>query len=405
MRLSRRFARRAEVITASETLAISALAERLKREGRDIIALSAGEPDFDTPAHIKEAAIRAVREGYTKYTPATGSVELREAIARKLNRENGLEYSPANIVVTCGGKHAILNAVLALCEEGDKVLTPSPCWVTYPEQVKLAGARPVLLTTTEEQGFKITPRQLKAALSPKTKVLILNSPCNPTGAVYTKEELAALAEVIESSGLYVISDEIYEKIVYDGHGYASLAQFNSIRDRVVVVNGVSKAYAMTGWRIGYLAAAGDIVERVSRIQSHSTSNATSISQKAAVAALDGPPESIETMVRAFDERRKYVYERVRQIPGMKCMLPQGAFYLFPKVSALYGLRGTQGAIRDSNSLCQFLLETEGLALVPGVAFGSDDHLRISYAASMETFVKGMDRLERAVLRLYRRGTG
>lgn len=378
-------AQRATTLTPSLTLAIDAKAKKLKAEGIDVCGFGAGEPDFDTPQHIKDAAVQALAEGFTKYTPSSGIPELRAAIAEKLKKENGLDYKPSQVIVNCGAKHSCFNVILATCQAGDEVIIPAPYWLSYPEMVKLADASPVIVETSEENGFKITPDQFRDAMTPATKLIILNSPGNPTGSVYTREELQALAEVALEEDILMLSDEIYEKIVYDGTEFVSLASLGSeIYDLTITVNGFSKAYAMTGWRLGYIAAPEHIAAAIDSIQSHSTSNATSFAQKGALAGLKGDQSFIGEMVKAFSERRAYIYERLTKIPGMTCVKPMGAFYVLPNISA-FGL--------SSTAFCSKLLDEQKVAAVPGVAFGSDAHMRLSYACSMENIQKGLDRIE------------
>lgn len=375
--------KRTASVQPSVTLAISAKAKQMKAEGKNVISLSAGEPDFDTPEHIKEAAVRALRDGFTKYTPATGTPELKEAICEKFLRDNGLEYKPSQVIVNCGAKHSIYLAVQALVDEGDEVVVPVPYWVSYPEQVKLAGGRPAFARPDGE--LKLTPDSLKEALSPRTKAVILNSPCNPSGVVYTEEELEALGEVLADAGVWVISDEIYEKLVYDGQEHLSIASVvPELKERTIVVNGVSKAYAMTGWRIGYAAGPEEVISAMGKVQSQETSNPNSIAQAAALAALTGPQECVYEMVREFDRRRLYVVERLRAMPGVSCPVPQGAFYVFPDVSELG---------KDSVKLCNWILEELEVACVPGAGFGMEGRIRISYAAGTEELKEAMDRLE------------
>jgi aspartate aminotransferase len=374
--------KRVLAISESETLAINARSAELKAQGIDVVNFAAGEPDFDTPDHIKAAAKKAIDEGFTKYTPASGTPDLKKAICEKLKRDQGLDYYPENIIVSCGAKHSLFNAFLALCDKDDEVIIPVPYWVTYPELVKLASATPVYLRTREEEGFKINPQDLKKIVSRKTKVIIMNSPSNPTGTAYDMNELEEIAKIAFSDGIYVISDEIYEKVLYNGMTHASLATLD--KERTLIVNGVSKSYSMTGWRIGYLAGPAPIVSAMNRLQSQSTSNPTSISQKAAVAALKGGDECIKKMTKAFQERRDYIVDRLNAIPKVHVRKPEGAFYVFPNI-AKFGI--------DSTRLAQRLLEEAHVALVPGAPFGSDEHLRLSYATSMESIKKGMDRIE------------
>jgi len=381
-----RISNRAASLTASLTLVIDAAAKRMKAEGQDVVGFGAGEPDFDTPQHIKDAAAAALAAGFTKYTPAAGIPELRKAIADKHWRENGLEYRPEQIIVSCGGKHACYNAILATCQEGDEVLIPSPYWLSYPEMVKLAGATPVILPTTDRTEFKVTPDQLRAAITPRTRLFILNSPSNPTGTVYTPEEVRALGDVCVEKGVLILSDEIYEHLLYDGAIHRSVASFSRAHyEHTILVHGFAKAWSMTGWRLGWTAAPEPIARAIDAIQSHSTSNPTSFAQKGGVAALTGPQDHLRTWLAEFDRRRTYAWRRLNQIPGLSCVNARGAFYLFPNISAT-GLKSTE--------FCQRLLEAEKVAAVPGIAFGADDYIRISYATSMENLEKGLDRIER-----------
>ncbi len=380
----------------SQTVALNSTLARLRREGRDVVALGAGEPDFDTPDHIKLAAIEAIKEGFTKYTPAEGILELRQAISQWIAKQYGTQYDPNQIVVTCGAKAAVFQAILAVCDPGDEVILPKPYWVSYPEQIKLADAEIRFVEPPPHAHLKIRAEQLQEAISNRTKMLILNSPSNPSGAVYSREELESLATIIKKSGIYVLADEIYDKIVFDGKPFTSLCQFPEIRDQVILVNGVSKSFAMTGWRIGYLVANRSIAEAVKKYQGHSTSNATSISQKAACAAMKGDEQFIHIMHRAFTERRDYVHRRLCAIPGVKCLLPEGAFYAFPDVSAYFGKQADGFYVHDSTSLCQYLLEKFSVAIVPGIAFGMDSNVRLSFATSMENLQKALDRIEQGL---------
>lgn len=378
-------------LTPSMTLRIDAKAKQLKAEGKDVVGFGAGEPDFDTPEHIKEAAAKALAEGFTKYTPSAGTLELREAIAEKLYRENGLQYNPSQIVVSCGAKHSCYNAILATCQEGDEVLIPSPYWVSYPEMVKLAGAKPVIVPTTASTGYKLLPDQLREHITERTRMLILNSPSNPTGVVYSSEELRALSDVCIEKGILILSDEIYEKLLYGGAKHVSVASFSEDHySHTIVINGFSKAYSMTGWRLGYLAAPEPIAKAVTAIQDHTTSNPTSFAQKGALAALKGPQDHLTIWLKEFDRRRRYALDRLRSMPGVDCVEPFGAFYLFPSIKAL-GL--------SSVDFCARLLDEEMVAAVPGAAFGADEGIRISYATSMSNLEKGLDRIERFVSRL------
>ena len=392
-----KLASRISTIKPSPTLAITAKANALKAEGRDVISFGAGEPDFDTPDHIKMAAVKAIEEGFTKYTPVDGIVELKDAIISKLGRDNQLTYDRSQIVVSCGAKHTLYNLTQVLFEDGDEVIIPSPYWVSYLDMVLLSGARPVILNTGEAQGFKILPEQLKAAITRNTKAIIMNSPSNPTGAVYTARELAALAEVVSGKEMLVISDDIYEKIIYDDGPFTNIASLSEeLRNRTVVVNGVSKAYSMTGWRIGYAAGPEEIIKAMTKLQSQNTSNPTSISQRAAVEALNGNQESVTEMVEEFRRRRNVIVEKLNAIPGVTCALPHGAFYVFPDVSSLFG-RSYQGqALSNSSDFTAYLLEAANVAVIPGVDFGHDNHIRLSYATSLKNIEEGLKRINSAV---------
>ena len=380
-------------ISESQTVALNSLMARMKREGRDVVALGAGEPDFDTPQHIKDAAITAIRQGKTKYTPADGIMDLKEAISKWLADDYGAVYKPSEIIVTPGAKYAVFQALLAVCDPDDEVLLPVPYWVSYPEQIKLAGAVLKPLQPEKKAELKITAEQLDRAITDKTKVLILNSPSNPSGAVYSAKELEDLVKVIEKRGIYVISDEIYDKIVYDGVPFASMTKYAAIREQLLLVNGVSKSFAMTGWRIGYLAAPQEIATAVKKYQGHTTSNPTSISQYAALSGINGPKEFINEMMKAFTERRNYVHTRLINMPGVSCMLPQGAFYAFPDFGAYIGTSQNGVEMNSSIDLCGYLLEKFDVAIVPGIAFGMDTHARLSFATSMEVLEKALDRIE------------
>lgn len=389
--------KRAGLISPSLTLAITARAKAMRAEGIDVIGFGAGEPDFDTPSYIKEAAKRALDEGFTKYTPVSGIEELKKAICQKLKRENGLDYRTSEIIVSCGAKHCLYNALQVLCQEGEEVILPVPYWVSYIEQIKLAGARPVLVETGEESGFKISPSELERAITSKTKLFLLNSPNNPTGAVYSKEELEALAEILKKEGIYVISDEIYEKIVYDDVKHTGIASLGpEIKKLTILVNGVSKTYSMTGWRIGYAAGEKRIIRAMVNLQSHSTSNPTSIAQKAALAAICEWEKASEEMLFEFRKRRDYMFNRIEEIPGISCFKPQGAFYLFVNVSAILGKKYNNQIIEDSLTLTELLLSKAKVAVVPGSAFGVDNYLRLSYATSMDNIVEGLKRIEKFI---------
>jgi len=381
-----RISKRAALLTPSLTLAIDAKAKQMKADGVDVIGFGAGEPDFDTPAHIKEAAVQALAAGFTKYTPSSGIPELRQAIADKFRRENGLDYKPSQIIVSCGGKHSCYNVILATCQEGDEVIIPAPYWLSYPEMVKLVGAVPVILETSDASSFKVTPAQLRSAITSKTRLFILNSPSNPTGAVYTPDEIRALGDVCVEKGILIMSDEIYEHLLYDGAMHKSVASFGpAYKEHTIIVHGFAKAWSMTGWRLGFCAAPDPIAKAIDAIQSHSTSNPTSFAQKGGVAAINGSQEHLALWLKEFDRRRRYAYGRLNAIPGVSCYKAQGAFYLFPNISAS-GLTSTV--------FCSKLLEQANVAAVPGIAFGADDYIRLSYATAMANIEKGLDRIER-----------
>ena len=384
----------------SETLAISAKAKALRAQGREVIDFSVGEPDFNTPDNVIKAAEHAMAEGFTKYTQASGLPALRQAIAEKLTRENNLQYEPEQIIVSCGAKHVLYNLAMVLVDPGDEVIIPGPYWVTYPTQVEMAGGVPVIIPTTAEEGFKITGEVLRRYLTPATRGIILNSPCNPTGAVYTPEELQDLAEVLRDSSVYVITDEIYEHMVYDGLRQISIATLSpELKERCIVVNGVSKSFSMTGWRVGYCAGPTDVIAACGHLQSQSTSNPTAFAQVGAIEALTGPQDSVHAMAAAFVERRDFVVDRLNAIDGISCPMPQGAFYTFPKINALFGRRANGRTLSDSAEVVDYLLDAAGVAAVPGDAFGANDHMRLSYAASMEALQSGLDRVEQAVQNL------
>jgi len=386
-------ARRIKLVAPSLTLTIDAKAKQMKSTGINVINFGAGEPDFDTPDYIKEAAIQAIKSGYTKYTPASGSAELKEAVCEKLRKENGLDYAPKEVIINCGAKHSIYNILQVLINPGDEVLIPAPYWVTYPEAVKLAGGKPVILKTGERSGFKLQASTLRRRIKPKTKLLILNSPSNPTGAVYSESELRDIVEVAVSKKLFILSDEIYEYLVYDGIKHISPAQvLPEAKNWTLVVNGVSKSFAMTGWRIGYTAGPAEIISAMSNLQSHSTSNPTSIAMKAAYAALVQPAQAFPTMFKAFNERRNFVVSRLNEIPGVSCIKPEGAFYVFPNVAGLMGKVYRGKLISTAMQLANYLLEEAHVAVVPGEAFGAEEYLRLSYATSMENLREGLERM-------------
>ncbi len=381
-----KISKRAATLAPSLTLAIDSKAKQMKADGLDVVGFGAGEPDFDTPQHIKDAASKALAAGFTKYTPAAGIPELRQAIADKHKRENGLTYKASQIIVSCGGKHSCYNAILSTCEEGDEVLIPSPYWLSYPEMVKLAGARPVILETSDATEFKLTPEALRKAITPKTRLLILNSPSNPTGSVYAPDEIKALGDLCIEHGVLIMSDEIYEHLLYDGAVHQSVASFSPRhQEHTILVHGFAKAWSMTGWRLGWCAAPEPIAKAMDAIQSHSTSNPTSFAQKGAVAALTGPQDHLPVWVAEFNRRRTFAWKRLSATPGISCVNAKGAFYLFPNISGT-GLK--------SSEFCARLLESEKVAAVPGIAFGADDYIRISYATSMPNLEKGLERIER-----------
>ena len=381
-----RISKRAATLSPSLTLAIDSKAKQMKADGLDVVGFGAGEPDFDTPQHIKDACAKALADGFTKYTPAAGIPELRQAIADKFKRENGLTYKPSQIVVSCGGKHSCYNVILATCQEGDEVIIPAPYWLSYPEMVKLAGATPVILPTSDQTEFKVTPAQLRAAITPRTRLFVLNSPSNPTGSVYTPDEIKALGDICVEKDVLIMSDEIYEHLLYDGAVHKSVASFSQAHyDHTIIVHGFAKAWSMTGWRLGFLAAPEPIAKAIDAIQSHSTSNPTSFAQKGAVAALTGSQEHLPKWLAEYAKRRTYAWKKLNSIPGISCVNSKGAFYLFPNISKI-GLSSTE--------FCARLLEQEKVAAVPGIAFGADDYLRISYATSLANIEKGLDRLEK-----------
>lgn len=386
-------------LSPSATLAMSQKSSELKAQGVDVINLSVGEPDFNTPDHIKEAAIRAVEENYSRYSPVPGYPALREAIVKKLKEENGLDYTPAQILCSNGAKQSVCNAIMALVNPGDEVIIPAPYWVSYPQMVKLAEGEPVIIEAGIEQDFKITPEQLEAAITPRTRALILCSPSNPTGSVYSKEELRGLADVLaKHEHVIVLADEIYEHINYIGK-HESIAQFADVKDRVVIINGVSKAYAMTGWRIGFIAAADWIVKGCNKLQGQYTSGPCSVSQKAAEAAYTGSQACVEEMRQAFERRKNLIVKLAREIPGLEVNDPQGAFYLFPKCSSFYGKKDGDRVIANSNDLAMYLLEVGHVATVGGDAFGSPECFRMSYATSDENIIEAMHRIKNTLARL------
>jgi aspartate aminotransferase len=395
-----KLAARAERLKPSATLAITAKAKALKAQGIDVVGFGAGEPDFDTPENVKEEAIRAIKAGFTKYTAVAGIDELKDAIVRRIEEDYGLRYEKSQIIVSCGAKHTLYNLSQAIFEEGDEVIIPSPYWVSYPEQIVIAGGTPVFIETREEDGFKIDPDKLKKLITKKTKALILNYPSNPTGATYNEGDLRALVDVAMKGGLLIISDEIYDKIIYDGLIHTPIATLgDDVKKSTILVNGVSKTYSMTGWRIGFAAGDKRVIDAMGNLQGQSTSNPVSIAQKAAVEAFGGPQDEVERMRREFEKRKNYIVDRLNKIPGLRCFNPQGAFYVFPNVSKLFGKKHAGLEIRNSVDFTQFLLEEAKVAVVPGVEFGADNYVRISYATSMEEIKRGVDRIEKAVEKL------
>jgi aspartate aminotransferase len=391
---------RAKNLKASPTLALAAKTKSMQAQGIHVISFGAGEPDFDTPENIKQAAVRAMEEGFTKYTAVGGIDELKDAVIHKFQRDNGLTYKRSQILVSCGGKHSFYNLSQALFDKGDEVIVPSPYWVSYPPMVALAEATPVILETQEGNGFKIRPEDLKRVLTPRTKALILNSPNNPAGSAYTKRELEQIAGLALSHPFFVISDEIYEKIVYDGFEFVSIASLGEeIKKRTMIVHGVAKTYSMTGWRIGYAAGPEEIIAGMSNIQSQSTSNPNSIAQKATIEALTGPQDEVGKMVSTFAQRRHYIIDRLNRIPGVTCYKPMGAFYAFPNLSSYYGRSYRGKKIANSTDLADYFLEVARVAVVPGVEFGMDGFERLSFATSLENICEGVDRIEKALTQL------
>ena len=390
---------RSRNVTPSSTLAITAKINALIADGVDVVKFGAGEPDFDTPDYIKAAAIAALDAGFTKYTPVPGTPELREAITEKFKRDNGLSYETSQVIVSCGAKHTIYNILQAICDPGDEVIFAAPYWVSYPEQIKLAGAVPRVIETTPAQNFCMAPDQVEAAITSKTKAILVNSPSNPTGTTYDLDTLKAIADLAVKHQVYLISDEIYEALLYDGATHQSPASFNEETKAITfVVNGVSKAYSMTGWRIGYTAGPEDAVSAMSRIQSHSTSNPTSIAQKAAVVALNDSKsqDAVEAMRKAFEERRDVICQRFDEIDGVSYVKPQGAFYIFPDFSQHYGRTIGGQKIEGSMDITDYLLNSAGVGVVPGNGFGADNHLRLSFATSLTEINRGLDRIKKAL---------
>jgi len=392
--------RKAQQIEPSITLAITAKAKKMKADGIDVIGFGAGEPDFNTPEYIQKAAIKAIKEGYTKYTPASGIMELKNAIVEKFRKDNGLEYNTSQIIISTGAKQSLANVFAAALNPGDEVIIPVPYWVSYPELVKLQGGVPIFVETEENNGFKYTIEKLEKAITKNTKMILLNSPNNPTGTVYIKKELEDIANFAKEKDILILSDEIYEKLIYGDTKHVSIASLSGdAYQRTIVINGVSKAYAMTGWRIGYAAANKEIVRLMSNIQSHTTSNPNSIAQYASVAALKGDTSSMDSMVGEFKNRRDYMVNEINRIDGLSCIKPEGAFYVMMNISKTIGKKFNDVKIEDSISFSDQLLEREKVAVIPGIGFGMDNYVRLSYATSAENIEKGLDRIGRFIKEL------
>lgn len=390
----------ARSISPSPTLALDAKYKQMKKDGIPVVGFGAGEPDFDTPENIKQAAIKAIENNVTKYTPASGTVELKKAICEKFKRDHGLEYGIENIVVSNGGKHSLTNVFMAICEEGDEVIIPAPFWVSYPEMVKMAGGVPKFLNTAEENNFKFSPEELEAAITSKTRALVLNTPSNPTGMVYSEEDLKKIAEIAVKHGIYVVMDEIYEQLVYEGQ-HKNIATFGEeIKNLTITVNGMAKAYAMTGWRIGFTASNAAVAKAMSNIQSHATSNPNSIAQAASVEALLGDQSSIGVMRKEYIKRRDYMVERINSIDSISCKKPNGAFYIFMNVKELLGKEHYGKVFNSAAELCDDILDRALVAMVPSEGFGIDGYVRLSYATSMENIKEGLDRIEKYIRHEY-----
>ena len=392
--MSLELSKKAAAVKPSSTLAITAKAKELKAQGKDVVGFGAGEPDFNTPDNICDAAIAAIHDGFTKYTPASGTNELKEAISKKFKEFNGLDYAPDQIVISNGGKHSLTNIFTALINPGDEVIIPAPFWLSYPEIVKLAGGIPVIVNTTKEQNYKLTAEALKAAVTDKTKAVVINTPNNPTGMLYTEQELRDIAAVVVENDFYVVADEMYENLVYGDQKHVSIASFGKdIYDRTITCSGLSKSYAMTGWRIGYTGSSKELAKMMGSVQSHQTSNPNAIAQKAAVEALSGSQESVGTMHAEFDKRRKYMYERICKMPYISTIEPMGAFYVFIDVSEVLGKSYQGQKVSDTAKMAEILIEDYNVAVVPCADFGFADHIRLSYAISIEQIEKGLDRIE------------
>jgi aspartate aminotransferase len=395
-----KLADRVNRIKPSPTFAAAAKAAAMRAKGIEVISFAQGEPDFDTPDNIKEAAYKAIREGVTKYTPASGFPDLKDAIIQKFKRDNGLTYDRSQVFASAGAKLIIYNLAQALFQAGDEVIVPAPYWVSYTDIVLLMDATPVVVQTSEARDFKITAEQLKAAVTPRTKAILLNSPCNPTGATYTPDELKGLVEILLPRKILIIADDIYEKFVYDGTVFTSIASLGKpVQEQTIVINGVSKTYSMTGWRIGYAAGSADLIAAMDKVQTQNVSNPVSFCQKAAVEALAGPQDSVQKMVNEFDRRRKYIVQRLNAMPGVKCAMPKGAFYVFPNITGLFGKKWGDRVISNSSDVTDMILEEAKVAVVAGSGFGNDHHIRFSYATSMVNIEKGMDRIQEALRKL------
>jgi aspartate aminotransferase len=401
-----KFSERILQVKPSPTLEVTALANALKAKGIDVIGFGTGEPDFDTPDHIKAAAIRAIESGKTKYTPSGGIPELKKAIIEKFKRDNNLEYKPSEVIVNSGGKHSFYNLMQVLLNKGDEIIIPAPYWVSYPPMTTLADGVPVIIDTNEEGGFKMTPDQLDRAITPRTRGIVINSPSNPTGSAYTKKDIQALAEVVGDRDILLLSDDMYESILYDGFEFYNIANVSDkMKQKTIVMNGVSKAYSMTGWRIGYMAGDASIMAQVDTLQSQSTSNPTSISQWAAVEALNGDQKPVAEMVEAFARRRTLIVDALNKVPGFTCLSPNGAFYAFPGVEKVYSMKGWPAVVEkyksdfNSSRLTSYLLEEARVAVVPGIAFGTDKHIRLSFATSDKNIVEGVKRIDEAIRKL------
>ena len=389
-----KISKKASAISPSPTLAIDSKFKEMKKERIPVVGFGAGEPDFNTPENIKNAGIEAIKNNITKYTPASGTLELKAAVCQKLKRDTGLEYSTSNIVISNGGKHSLTNTFTCICDPGDEVILPAPYWVSYPEMIKLADAVPVIIEGAEENNFKFTAEQLESAITSKTRALVLNTPSNPTGMVYTKDELEKIAEIAVKNNIYIIFDEIYEKLVYEGEHTNIATLGDEIRDLTIIVNGLAKTYAMTGWRIGFVAANKKLAKAMGNIQSHATSNPNSIAQAAAVEALNGDQSIIETMKKTYIERRDYMVDKINSIDGLSCKTPHGAFYVFMNVKDVLNKEHYGKMINTANELCQDILDRALVALVPSEGFGVDGYVRLSYATSMDTIKTGLDRIEK-----------